>query len=149
MANHEEFAAAVAASFKFLETDYGMRPGLLQSDAGRRWISYGNVNVKVVVEHELPSQCSVTVEDLRFVKRDPLERGEFDLDEVVAVSGSRPPRQPNPRSLSEAVARVAETLKAAGSSVLQGDFEKLHARQRRAVEALRVHHPLDGPLREQ
>ena len=149
MVDHEEFAAVVTKHFEFLETEYAMHAGPVKSDAGRRWIAFSNVNVKVVVELELLSHCSVTVENLRFVKRDPLERGEFDLDEIVAVSGNRPPRQPNPRSLPEAVSRAAQTLKAVGSSVLGGDFEKLHARQRRAVEALRVHHPLDGPLREQ
>jgi hypothetical protein len=44
--------------------------------------------------------------------------------------------------MSEAVARSAEALRAVGGPVLKGDFEALHARQRKVVEAVRRHTPL-------
>ena len=138
MYTQENFEADVARDFAFLESEYGLSrvPG-----AGP-WIVYASTVLKVIVEHEVGGHCGVTVVNLRHVKRDPLERGEFDLEEIVAVSGQRPPRRPEPRSMSEAVARSAETLRAVGGPVLGGDFEALHARQRKMVEAVRRHSPL-------
>jgi hypothetical protein len=138
MCTHENFEADVARNFAFLESEYNLRRVL----GGGSWIVYANVLLKVIIEHEVGGHCSVTLVNLRHVKRDPLERGEFDLEEIIAVSGQRPPRRPDPRSMSEAVARSAETLRAVGGTVLRGDFEALHARQRKLVEAVRRHTPL-------
>jgi hypothetical protein len=44
--------------------------------------------------------------------------------------------------MGEAVARTAETLRSVGAPVLKGDFEALHARQRKLVEAVRRTNPL-------
>jgi hypothetical protein len=104
---------------------------------------YTNQLVKIVVESEGGGYCGVSVVNLRHVKRDPLERAEFDLEEIVAVAGPRQQtRRGDVRSMSEAVARAAETLRSVGGAVLKGDFEALHARQRKLVEALRRHNPL-------
>lgn len=138
MYTHENFAADVVRNFAFLESDYGMRREPAGSSS---WVVYANPQVKVVIEHEIGGYCGVTVVNLRHVKRDPLERAEFDLEEIIAV-GPRQPRRPDPRSMSEAVAKSADTLRSLGASVLKGDFEALHARQRRLVEALRQHNPL-------
>lgn len=140
MFTHDEFAAEVARHFEFLESDYGMRREPLQKAGVRSWIGYANVNVKVIVEHEENAYCSVTVQNLRHIKHDPLERSEFDLDEVVAVS-PRPPRRQELRATREAVAKAAETLRTVGASVLAGDFAALHERQRKAVETLRRYNP--------
>lgn len=106
------------------------------------WVEYANPTVKVVVEYELGAWCGVSVVNVRHVKRDPLERSEFDLEEIVAVSGNRQQRRQDPRSTGEAVARAAETLRSVGAPVLKGDFEALHARQRKLVEAVRRNNPL-------
>ena len=100
--------------------------------------------MKIVVEHEPGGYCGVSVLNLRHVKRDPLERSEFDLEEIVAVGGPRQTRRQDPRSMSEAVAKAAETLRSVGESVLKGDFEALHARQRKLVEAVRRNNPLSS-----
>ena len=135
----ENFASDVTRHFAFLESDYGMR----REPAGAvSWIVYGNESVRVIIEHETGGYCGVTVVNLRHVKHDPLERAEFDLDEIVAASGQRPPRRQDPRSMGEAIARSADTLRAVGAPVLKGDFEALHARQRKMVEAIRRHSPL-------
>lgn len=142
MYTHENFAADVARHFAFLESDYGLRREAPRVEGSGAWMVYGGPAVKVVVEYESGGSCGVSVVNLHHVKRDPLERSEFDLDEIVALSGSRQPRRQDPRSMSEAVARSAETLRALGASVLKGDFEALHARQRKNVEAVRRHTPL-------
>ena len=144
MYTHENFAADVARNFEFLESDYGMRRDPPHVAGAGSWVVYANLLLKVVVEHEIGGYCGVTVVNLRHVKRDPLERAEFDLEEIVAVGGPRQPRRQDPRSMSEAVAKSAETLRSVGASVLKGDFESLHARQRRLVEALRQHNPLSS-----
>lgn len=136
MFTHEEFAGEVARQFQFLESDFGMRREMLQTAAGRSWIGYANVNVKVVIEVEDNAYISVTVQNLRHIKHDPLERSEFDLDEIVAAS-PRPPRRPELRANRESVAKAAELLKSFGAAALGGEFEVLHARQQKAVETLR------------
>lgn len=140
MFTHDDFAAEVARHFQFLESDYGMRREPLQKSGGRSWVTYGNVNVKVVVEFEEGGYCSVTVQNLRHIKHDPLERSEFDLDEILAVSNPRQRRQ-ELRAVRESVARAAETLRTAGAPILAGDFEALHARQKKAVDTLRAYNP--------
>ena len=142
MVSHEEFAADVARSFAFLESDYGMVREPVHVAGIGCWVTYANPQVKVVVEREIGGYCGVSVQNLRHVKKDPLERSEFDLDEIVAVANARQPRRPDPRSMSEVVARAAETLRTAGASVLKGDFEALHARQKKLVDAVRKHTPL-------
>jgi len=142
MYTHENFAADVTRHFEFLESEYGMRREPAHIAGAGSWVVYGNPTVKVVVEHEIGGYCSVSVVNLHHVKRDPLERSEFDLDEIVAVVGSRQTRRQEPRSTTEAVARAAETLRSVGASVLKGDFEALHAQQRKRVEAVRRHNPL-------
>lgn len=141
MFTHEEFAAEVARQFQFLESDYAMRREPQQKSGVRSWVGYANVNVKVVIEFEENGYCSVTVQNLRHIKHDPLERSEFDLDEIVAVSSPRPPRRQELRATRESVAKAAETLKTLGAPVLAGDFEALHARQKRAVDTLRAYNP--------
>jgi hypothetical protein len=141
MYTHENFAADVVRNFEFLESEYGMRRETPHVAGAGSWVVYANSLVKVVVEHEIGGSCGVTVVNLRHVKRDPLERSEFDLEEIVAV-GPRQTRRQDPRSMTEAVAKNAETLRSVGAPVLKGDFEALHARQRRAVEAVRRHNPL-------
>ena len=141
MFTHEEFAAEVARHFQFLETDYAMRREPQQKAGPRSWITYGNVDVKVVVEYEEKEFCSVTVQNLRHIKHDPLERSEFDLDEIVAVSGTRPPRRQDSRANREVVGKLAELLRTLGAPDLGGNFEALHARQRKAVETLRRYDP--------
>jgi hypothetical protein len=143
MSTNEAFTNEVTQQFRFLEEDYGMRREPAAVSGGGHWLIYGNVNVRVVIEAEVGGTCGVTVQNLRFVKKDPLERNEFDLDEIVATAaGPRQPRRPEPRTMQEAVARAAQTLKTVGAPVLNGDFEALHARQKKAVEVLRRHHPL-------
>lgn len=142
MYTHENFAADVTRNFEFLESEYGLRREPLHNSGAGSWVVYANPDVKVVVEHEVPGYCGVSVVNLRHVKRDPLERSEFDLEEIVAISNSRQPRRQDPRSMSEAVARCADTLRSVGASVLKGDFEALHTRQRKNVEAVRRHNPL-------
>lgn len=136
MFTHEEFAGEVTRHFEFLETDHAMRREPLQSSPGRSWIAYGNVNVKVVVELEHNAYISVTVQNLRHIKHDPLERSEFDLDEIIAAA-PRPPRRPDLRANRESVAKAAELLRTLGAAVLAGEFETLHTRQKKAVETLR------------
>jgi hypothetical protein len=143
MYTHENFATDVVRNFEFLESEFGMRREPAHVAGAGSWIVYVNPTVKVVVEYELGGYCGVSVLNLHHVKRDPLERSEFDLEEIVAVGGRQMRRQ-EPRSVSEAVARAAETLRSAGASVLRGDFEALHARQRKLVEALRRHNPLSS-----
>jgi hypothetical protein len=143
MYTHEDFAADVARNFQFLESDYGMRREPAHLAGAGSWVVYANATVKVIVEREIGGHCGVTVVNVLHVKRDPLERSEFDLEEIVAAGGARQQqRRQDPRSMSEAVARAAETLRTAGASVLGGDFEALHSRQRKLVEALRRHNPL-------
>jgi hypothetical protein len=142
MYTHENFAADVARNFEFLESEYGMHRDPVQIAGGSSWVTYTNSTMKVVVEHELGGYCGVSVLNLRHVKRDPLERSEFDLEEIIAVGGSRQTRRQDPRSMSEAVARAAETLRSVGAPVLKGDFEALHARQRKLLEAVRRNNPL-------
>ena len=144
MYTHENFAADVARSFEFLESEYGMHREPLQVAGGGSWVVYANSLMKIVVEYEVGGYCGVTVVDLRHVKRDPLERSEFDLSEIVAVGGTREPRRQDPRSMSEAVSKCAETLRSAGRSVLEGDFDALHARQRRHVETVRRNSPISS-----
>jgi hypothetical protein len=142
MYTHENFAADVARSFEFLESEYGLRREAPHVAGVGSWVVYSNALLKIVVESEVGGSCGVTAVNLRHVKRDPMERSEFDLEEIVAVAGPRPKRRPDPRSMTEAVARCAETLRSMGASVLKGDFEALHVRQRRLVEALRQSNPL-------
>jgi hypothetical protein len=142
MYTNENFTADVVRSFQFLETEYGMRRDPTHVEGGGSWIVYGNANVKVVIERDSGGYCGVSLVNLHHVKRDPQERSEFDLDEVVAVSGARPPRRQEPRSMTEAVTRAAETLRSAGGPVLKGDFESLHARHRQVLEAARRNSPL-------
>ena len=138
---HENFATDVARNFQFLESEYAMRREPPHVAGAGSWVVYANLLLKVVVEYEVGGYCGVSVVNLRHEKRDPLERSEFDLEEIVTVSGPRQTRRQDPRSMSEAVARCAETLRAVGASVLKGDFEALHARQRRHVEAVRRNNP--------
>ena len=140
MPTPENFTADVTRNFEFLETDHGMR----REPGGSSWVAYANPVVRVIIEHEGGAYCGVTVVNLRHVKRDPLERSEFDLEEIVAVSGNKPPRRQEPRSIGEAIARAAETLKAVGAPIFNGDFEALHARQKKLVEANRRHNPLSS-----
>jgi hypothetical protein len=142
MYTHENFAADVTRHFEFLESEYGMRREPAHIAGAGSWVVYGNPTMKVVVEHEIGGYCSVSVVNLHHVKRDPLERSEFDLDEIVAVGAPRQTRRQEPRSTTEAIARAAETLRSVGGSVLKGDFEALHAQQRKRVEAVRRHNPL-------
>jgi hypothetical protein len=142
MYTHENFAADVTRNFEFLESEHGMRREPLHIAGAGSWVVYANPQVKVIVEYEVGGSCGVSVENLRHVKRDPMERSEFDLDEIVAVSGSRQQRRQDSKSMSDAVAKCAQTLRAAGTTVLNGDFEALHSRQRKLVEAIRRNSPL-------
>ncbi|HXA18388.1 MAG TPA: hypothetical protein VN380_15445 [Thermoanaerobaculia bacterium] len=144
MYTHENFAADVARNFGFLETEYGMRREPPNVAGVGSWVVYANALMKVVVEHEVGGYCGVSVVNLRHVKHDPMERSEFDLEEIIAVGGPRQTRRQDPRSMSEAVQKSAETLRTVGASVLKGDFEALHARQRRNVEAARRNNPLSS-----
>jgi hypothetical protein len=144
MYTQENFAADVARNFEFLESEYGMRREPPHVEGVGSWIVYVNSLMKIVVEYEIGGYCGVSVVNLRHVKRDPLERSEFDLEEIIAVGEPRKPRRQDPRSMSEAVARCAETLRSVGAPVLKGDFEALHARQRRVVEAARRNNPLSS-----
>ena len=144
MYTHENFAADVARNFEFLESEYGMRRDPPHVEGAGSWVVYANSIMKIVVEYELAGYCGVSVMNLRHVKRDPLERSDFDLEEIVALSTSRQPRRQEPRSMSEAVARAAETLRSVGASVLKGDFDALHARQRKRVEAVHKNNPLSS-----
>jgi hypothetical protein len=143
MDKNETFAADVIREFKFLEEEYGLRREPHHVTSEGSWINYAGSVVTVIVEYEMGGSCGVTVRDLKHVKRDPLDRGEFDLDEIVAIApGQKQGRRPEPRSMTEAVTRAAQTLRAVGGPVLRGDFEALHVRQRKAVDALRRHNPL-------
>ena len=144
MYTHESFGADVARNFEFLESEYGMRREPLHVAGAGSWVVYANALVKIVVEYEIGGYCGVSVVNLRHVKRDPLERSEFDLDEIIAVGGQRQTRRQDPKSMSEAVAKSAATLRSMGAPVLKGDFEALHARQRKLVEALRRSNPLSS-----
>jgi hypothetical protein len=143
MGSQETFAVDVARDFAFLETEYGMRREPMHVSGGSSWVVYANATVRVIVEHELGGYCGVTVQNLRHVKKDPLERAEFDLDEIVAAAPGPKPRRQDPRSMTEAVAKAAQTLKTLGGPVLNGAFDELQNRQRKAVEALRRHNPLE------
>lgn len=136
----ENFAADVAKHFAFLESDFGMKREPLGSSGGA-WISYSNDVTRVTIEHEIGGYCGVSLVNLRHVQKDPLERSEFDLDEVLAVAGRQQPRRGEPRSMAEAVARAAELLRSHGAVMLKGDFEALHARQAKVVEAARKRNP--------
>lgn len=143
MDKHEAFAADVTREFTFLEEDYGLRrePHHITSEGS--WIIYSGPLVSVVIENEFGGTCGVSIRNLRHVKRDPLERGEFDLDEILAVAGGQKQgRRQDPRSMTESITRAAQSLRSTGATVLQGNFEALEARQRKAVEALRRHNPL-------
>ena len=142
MYTHENFAADVTRNFEFLESEYGMRREPMHVAGPGAWIAYANIDVRVIVESEIGGSCGVTVVNLRHVKRDPLERSEFDLEEIVALAQGRQQRRQDPRSMSEAIARSAETLRSVGGPVLKGDFEALHARQQKHVEANRRNNPL-------
>lgn len=142
MEKHEAFAADVTREFQFLEEEYGLRRMPQHVSSEGSWIVYAGTDVSVTIEQERGVECGVSVRNLRHVKHDPLERGEFDLEELVAVAGAQPRRQP-PRSMSEAIARAAETLRTIGGPVLKGDFEALQTRQRKAVDALRRFNPLN------
>lgn len=142
MYTHENFAADVARNFEFLESEYGMRREPPHVAGAGSWVVYVNSLLKIVVEYEAGGYCGVSVVNFRHEKRDPMERSEFDLEEIITVSGPRQTRGQDPRSMSEAVARCAGTLRSVGASVLKGDFEALHARQRRHVEAVRRNNPL-------
>ncbi len=137
MSSHDDFAKDVIKSFEFLESEYGLRREPMHVEGAGGWIGYANATIRVIIEHELGNYCGVTVQNLPHVKRDPQERSEFDLDEIVAVSGTRPQRRQEPRSLSEAITRASETLRAVGGPALKGDFEALHARQLKLIEAVR------------
>ncbi len=142
MYTHENFAADVVRNFEFLETEYGMRREPTHIAGAGAWIVYANATVKVIVESEIGGSCGVSVVNLRHVQRDPMERSEFDLEEITRLSSQRQQRRQEPRSMSEALARAAETLRSIGPSVLKGDFEALHEQQRKLVEAVRRTNPL-------
>ena len=144
MYTNENFATDVTRNFEFLELEYGMRREPPQVAGGGSWVVYANSLLKIVVEYEGGGYCGVSAVNLRHVKHDPLERSEFDLEEIVAVGGPRQTQRQDPRSMSEAVAKCAETLRSVGASVLKGDFEALHARQRKLVEAVRRNNPLSS-----
>jgi hypothetical protein len=148
MEKHEAFAADVTREFKFLEEEYGLRRMPQHVGPEGSWIVYAGADVSVTIEQERGVECGVSVRNLRHVKHDPLERGEFDLEELVAVAGAAggaggPGRRQPPRSMTEAIARAAETLRTIGAPVLRGDFEALQTRQRKAVDALRRFNPLN------
>ena len=139
---HDVFAAEVARAFEYLETEFGLRREPMHRDGRHAWVVYANVDVKVIVEHEENAYCGVSVQNLRYVKHDALERSEFDLDEIMAAA--RPQQQQRRqewRSSPEALRKAAELLKSVGGPVLRGDFEALHTRQRRTVETLRRYNP--------
>ena len=144
MYTHESFGADVARNFEFLESEYGMRREPLHVAGVGSWVVYANALMKIFVEYEIGGYCGVSVLNLRHVKRDPLERSEFDLEEIIAVSGQRQTRRQDSKSMSEAVAKSAETLRSMGAPVLKGDFEALHSRQRKLVEAARRSNPLSS-----
>jgi hypothetical protein len=137
MYTHEEFAADVIKNFEFLETDFGMRRQPTQVSGIASWVAFENVNVRVIVEHELGGFLTVSVQNLRHIKHDPMERSEFDLDEIMRVLGGRQPRRDEPRTSPAVIAKAAELLKSVGAPVLNGDFAALHERQNKIVEAVR------------
>jgi hypothetical protein len=141
MFTHDEFAEAVIRHFQFLESDFGLRREPQQKADGRSWVSYANAALRVIVEYEIDAYCTVTVQNIGHVKRDPLERSEFDLDEIVAVSAGRPQKKQDPRAMADVIARSAETLRTNGATVLGGNFDALHERQRKTVESLRRSFP--------
>jgi len=137
---HEDFATEVERQFQFLDSEYRLRREPMQKEGARAWVGYANVDIRVVIEQEENAFCSITVQDLRHIKHDPLERGEFDLDEIVAITNPRPKRR-DFRATREGIAQAAEMLRAIGRPVLEGDFAALHERQRKAVELLRRYNP--------
>lgn len=137
---HDDFGAEVARLFEFLEKDYAMRREPMHREGARAWVSFANIDVKVIVEQEENAYCTVSVQNLRHIKHDALERSEFDLDEIIA-SSPRPPRRQDFRATKEGVAKAAETLRTIGAPVLAGDFTALHARQLKSVETLRRYNP--------
>jgi hypothetical protein len=106
----------------------------MQTSDASGWIVYESPYVKVIVENEAGFSCGVSIQDLRRVKHDPLERTEFDIDEILALSNKKPR---NARNMSESIANGADALRNFGAAVLQGEFERLHERQARAVETIR------------
>ena len=139
MYTHEQFAADVVKRVEFLETTFGMRRHPAHVEGRVSWIAYENSKAKVIVEHELGASCTVSIQNLRHVKKDPLERGEFDLDEVVAASGKKLSRRDEPRNVPEAVAKSAELLQNLGAGVLNGEFAELQARQQKMADTIRKH----------
>ena len=137
MYSHDDFTKDVIRNFEFLETEYGFRREPMHVEGAGCWIGYANATVRVIIEYELGNYCGVTVQNLPHVKHDPQERSEFDLDEIVAVSGQRQQRKQDPRSMTEAITRASETLRSVGGPALKGDFEALHARQLKLIEAVR------------
>jgi len=133
---HEQFGADVTQKFEFLESAFGLRRHALHVEGAGSWMIYENVDVKVTIEYEVGGSCGVSVQNLRHVNKDPLERNEFDLDEIVALAGAKPRRE-QPSSMTEAVSRAAQLLQQSGSGVLKGDFVALHARQAKAADTIR------------
>jgi hypothetical protein len=138
----DDFAGDVTGSFEFLESEYAMQRSPTSGSGAGTWITYSGTAALVTIEFEPGGYCGVTVRNPRHVKEDPMERSEFDLEEIIAVHGNAPRQRQEPRSMSEAVARAAQALRAAGDRVLRGDFEALHERQKLAVQAARRQHPL-------
>jgi hypothetical protein len=138
----DDFSSDVAKSFEFLESEYAMQRGPTIGPGAGTWITYSGASALVTVELEPGGYCGVTVRNPRHVKEDPMERSEFDLEEIIAIHGNVPRQRHEPRSMSEAVARAAQALRATGDRVLRGDFEALHERQKHAVQAARRQHPL-------
>lgn len=132
--SHEDFAAEVTKRFEFLESAHQFRRHAMQTSGASGWIVYESPNVKVIVENEAGFSCGVTIQDLRRVKHDPLERTEFDIDEILAMT-NRKPR--NARNMNESIANGADALRNFGAAVLNGEFEKLHERQARSLETIR------------
>lgn len=137
MYTHEQFANDVMRRFEFLETDYAMKRHAAVTEGQVSWIVYENPNAKVFVEHELGASCSLSVQNPRYIKRDPLERNEFDIEEVAVVAGRKLSKRDEPRTAAEAVAKWADLLRAVGGPVLNGDFEELQARQQKMADTIR------------
>lgn len=106
----------------------------MQTSGATGWIVYESPNVKVIVENEAGFSCGVTIQDLRRIKHDPLERTEFDIEEILALANKKPRTS---RNMNESIVNGADALRNFGASVLKGDFERLHERQARAVETIR------------
>lgn len=144
MYTQEDFEADVIRDFEFLVTQYGMRREPLRSAGVGTWITYANPMAKVIIEYEVGGFCGVTVQNPRFIQHDPQERSEFDLEEIIEVSPNKPQRRRDPKNVTELIARSAETLRTLGDAVLKGDFDALHERQRKVVEAGKRTNPV-GP----